>query len=139
MFGNLVMTEERSRMSSWRFWGRASVPPALRDCLAPYGLMLVPTALAALLGWRWWVAALLAAPGFGLYLKESWSAARARGAVSQDETGQWLVGVIGAPIAVGLAGVVKANAADFSALVFVCYLILVVDPFARIVWHWRRR
>lgn len=132
-----MMTEKRSRESSWRPWARASLPPAPRDCFIPYGLMLAPTVLAALLAWPWWVAALLAVPGLGLYQRESWAAARAKGAVSQDETGQRIVGVFGAPIGVVIAKVFKAHAMDFSVLALVCCLILVLDPIARIVW--RRR
>jgi hypothetical protein len=50
-------------MTGWRFWEQPSVPPLPRECLVPYGLMLIPVAVAALLTWQWWIAALFAAQG----------------------------------------------------------------------------
>jgi hypothetical protein len=126
-------------MTGWRFWEQRSVPPSPRECLVPYGLMLIPAAVAALLIWPWWIAALLAAPGFGVYVKKSRLAAKAQGVLPRDETGAWIVGAIGAPIAVVLADMVKSHADSISTLVFVGFLIIVVDPAWRLVWQWRRQ
>lgn len=33
-----------------------TLTPSLRDSLVPYGLMIVPAAVAAAFDWRWWIA-----------------------------------------------------------------------------------
>jgi hypothetical protein len=104
-----------------------------------YVVMLVPAVIAAAFSWRWWIAAALVLPGFVLYVTKSWAAAQAQGVTSQGDTGQWLVDIIVVPIAVVLAGVVRAHAERFSILILVCCLIVVVDPLGRVVWHRRRR
>lgn len=130
---------EKHPKAAQHFWGRPAVPPPLRAAIVPYALLLLPASVAAALDWHWWIAAVLMLPGLAVYVNRAWSAARVQGVVSQDETGQWIVGIIAAPVAVGLADILRAHAERFSALVFVAYLILVVDPFGRILWHWRRQ
>jgi hypothetical protein len=126
-------------MTGWHFWEQPSVPPLPHECRVPYGLMIIPVAVAALLTWQWWIAALLAAPGFGVYVNMSRLAAKTQGVLTRNETGEWIVGAIGAPIAVVLADIVKAQSGSISVLVFVGFLIVVVDPAWRLVWYWRRQ
>lgn len=133
------IVNESHPKAAQHFWGRPAVPPPLRAAIVPYALLLLPASVAAALNWHWWIAAVLMSPGLAVYVSRAWSAARVQGVMSQDETGQWIVGVIGAPTAVVLADIVRAHAARYSALVFVCYVILVVDPFARAVWRQQRR
>jgi hypothetical protein len=128
---------DRSKAAQ-RLWRRPAVPPPLRDALVPYVLLLLPAVLGAVFAWSWWVAAVLITPGFAVYEAKSWAAAKAQGATSSSDTGQVLVGFIAVPIAVVLAGIVRTDAGRFSILALVAYVIVVVDPLARAVWHKHR-
>jgi hypothetical protein len=74
-----------------------------------------------------------------MYVNMSRLAAKTQGVLTRNKTGEWIVGAIGAPIAVVLADIVKAQGGSISVLVFVGFLIVVVDPAWRLVWYWRRQ
>jgi hypothetical protein len=102
--------------------------------LRAYAALTVPAVLTGLFAWPWWLGVVLLMPGVVLLIRFGWIAADALGIVSRDETGQWIVGLIAGPGAVAVGALAKSYHKDYAALLFVGYLVIIVDPLWRFIW-----
>jgi hypothetical protein len=100
-----------------------------------YGVFVLPAILTAAFAWPVWVGLALLVPGEVLRIGTGWAAAKALGIASRSETGQLLVYVIAVPGAIVLSAVAKNFPRQYYALFYVCYLIIVVDPLWRLIYH----
>ena len=111
-----------------------SAPPPLRRSLTASILILVPALLGAVFEWPRYVTYALLVPGFSLEIAFGWAAARARGAeYRKARPSRGVLALTGG--CCGLLGAFVAGLhTTYAPLLFALLLIVVAEPWSRVVW-----
>jgi len=125
-----------SKFAKWQFGMRASAPPPIGMALWSYAVMAVPATLAALFAWSLWLGAVLLVPGMALYTWSGWIAAAKMKITSRRTADNLLAIAIVVPGVILFTELVKGFPLHYRPLLFVGYVIVLVDPIRRMGWLW---
>jgi hypothetical protein len=111
-----------------------SAPPPFRQSLMASTMILVPALLGAAFEWPRYLTYALLVLGFSLEIAFGWAAARARGAeYRKARPSRGVMALVG-----GFSGLLGALVAGlhttYTPLLFALSLIVVAEPWSRVVW-----